>query len=95
MATVQTAPGCTRYQIYEAIIGSTKEHKIDLKCFNVNTVTDDECSDREEDVKVGVRIHMIRPLREMPVEHRFLSLTLKQSFMMYPPSQLRLKIRIP
>ena len=24
VATVQTAPGCTRYQIYEAIIGSTK-----------------------------------------------------------------------
>ena len=56
VATVQTAPGCTRYQIYEAIIGSTKEHKTDLKCFNVNTVTDDECADREEDVKVRSKL---------------------------------------
>ena len=43
VATLLTAPGTKRYQIYEAILKTQTEFKTELRCFKLNTVPDNKC----------------------------------------------------
>ena len=54
VATLFSAPGTKRYQIYEAIM-VTQEPNVRINCFNMNMVTDDECSGEEGDESPLIR----------------------------------------